>query len=229
MAAALCKRNVAAGAIATMAVVLALMRMADSQDCPANLVYPLPSTCFHPAKYYGLEVYELSDVGGLGNLAPEWDESNSTYYVRLADDGGKYHFAHWTRQYRFTVSQSDNLLIKNAETYRFLGWRKEGNDYFLVEQQGEPGAIEFQFSQVENVTLTCQKVTDARCEAYYILDFKDAFTGVTAYVEDEVTYFKRSNTYGATPFVLLRCDIINTSPSLQATEMPIINPTRRHS
>ncbi|MCO5594664.1 hypothetical protein L7F22_048697 [Adiantum nelumboides] len=214
-----------------MAVVLALIKMADSQDCPSNLVYPLPSTCFHPAKYYGLEVYELSDVGGLGNLSPEWDESNSTYYVRLANNGGKYTLAHWTRQYRlFTVSQSDNLLIKNAETGRFLGWKKEDDDdYFLVEQQGEPGAIEFQFSQAENVTLVCQKVTDARCEAYYILDFKDAFTGVTAYVEDNVTYFKRSNAYGATPFVLLRCNIINTSPSLQAIEMPTINPTRRHS
>ncbi|MCO5595015.1 hypothetical protein L7F22_049052 [Adiantum nelumboides] len=199
-------------------MVICIMGMVESRDCPAaELVYPLHSTCFRPAVYYSQEVYELGG-GLLGNLAPEWDESNSTYYVRLAEDGAKYLFTHLSFEYRYVVSQSESLLIQNAETGRYLGWRQEGDDeYFLVELEtsGVIGAAaDFQFSKVENVTLPCVRMANAKCETYYILDVEDASVGLTAYVEDEVTYFKRSDASGAASFVLFRSDIANTKPSL---------------
>ncbi|MCO5593342.1 hypothetical protein L7F22_047353 [Adiantum nelumboides] len=206
-----------------LATAIICMGMVESRDCPADgLVYPLHSTCFHPAVYYGQEVYELGDQL-LGNLAPEWDETNSTYYVRLAEDGAKYLFTHWTREYRFAVSQSERLVILNAETGRVLGWRQEGEEYFLVEQTSEPvigGAADFMFSKVENVTLPCARIANARCEVYYILSFEDASVGLTAYVEDEVTYFKRSDASAAAPFVLFRSDIASTKPTAFSSPQP---------
>ncbi|KAI5055488.1 hypothetical protein GOP47_0029009 [Adiantum capillus-veneris] len=218
---ALCNRVVVAGVIATtMAAMMTTMIITssgvDSLECPTDLVYPYWSTCFSPAKYYGREVYELGDTTD-GNLAPEWDESNSTYYMRLAEEGAKYLFTHLTREYRFAVSQFDNLLIKNVDTGRYLGWRQEGEDeFFLVEGDG---FTFFSFSKVEGVSLLCPRMANARCEAYYIVDSGYPSMGLTPYVEDGVTYFKRSNISNATPFLLLRSD---TTTTVQAIEMPTI-------
>ncbi|MCO5593346.1 hypothetical protein L7F22_047357 [Adiantum nelumboides] len=221
-----CKRSHVNGAGVLLLLATAILCMGmdvESRDCPAaGFVYPLYSTCFHPAVYYGQEVYELGDAGLLGNLAPEWDESNSTYYVRLAEDGAKYLFTHSTFEYRFAVSQSQRLVIRNAETGRFLGWRQEGDDeYFLVELELETSAADyFMFSKEENVTLPCVRIANARCEAYYILSFEDESVGLTAYVEDEVTYFTRSNASAAAPFVLFRSDIASTKPTAFSSHRP---------
>ncbi|KAI5055471.1 hypothetical protein GOP47_0028992 [Adiantum capillus-veneris] len=83
----------------------------------------------------------------------------------------------------------------------------------------------FRFSRAEGVPLACPRSASARCEAYYIVDFRDPSVGFTAYIEDGVTYFKRSNISNATPFLLLRGDVITTFSSTQAIEMPTIHWT----
>ncbi|KAI5065112.1 hypothetical protein GOP47_0019807 [Adiantum capillus-veneris] len=228
---ALCNRVIVAGVITTMAVAMMIMTSTgvDCHECPTNLVYPYWSTCFSPAKYYGQEVYEF---GGIlvnnsitsGNLAPEWDASNSTYYVRLAEAGAKYLFTHLTLEYRFAVSQFANVLIRNVDNGRVLGWRQEGEDeYFLVEGHWPISELTFfRFSKAEGVVLPCPLLLHARCEAYYIVDFKDPSVGFTAYIEDDITYFKRSNISNATPFLLLRSNTATTFSSQQAIEMPTI-------
>eukprot|EP00250_Pteridium_aquilinum_P012168 c20546_g1_i1 orf=152-946(+) len=205
MAALRSSSNVALGVLAVVAVILVstALPIGEGATCSDNLVYPFSARCDSPARYYGVEVYELGAYLVEGSLAPEWDETNSTYYVRLADSGAKYKFMHRTREYRFAVSQSDDVIIVNTETGRALGWRKEGEDeYFLIETEEDVAIL--QFAAYDGAVACPLIYPPLSCGVYNLVNYGTSVLGLSPYLEDEVTYFKLSSSSEALTGFILR-------------------------
>ena len=190
---------------------------ADEDICPTaqEAVFPYWSLCSDPAKYsYSGGIYKLQSQGsGDGNgylLAPEWDATDSTYYVRLVEDSAaaaNYVFTHTTREIRPYVAVSDtNIIIVNADTQRYLKWRDEGGERFLVEaamNEDSTSLALFEFAPNNTVTLACPRVLNARCQAYDLVSMaSDPTTGLSPYKEDGVVYFTLS-AENLLPFTLI--------------------------
>ena len=190
--------------------------------CPTaqEAVFPYWSLCSDPAMYsYSGGIYKLQSQGSGADgidyfLAPEWDAANSTYYVRLVEGSAaaaNYAFTHTTREIRPYVAVSDtNIIILNADTRRYLMWREEGADRFLVEAESANDDDEsttslalFKFAPDNTVTLACPRVLDARCQAYDLMSVgSDPTTGLSPYEEDGVVYFTLA-AQNLLPFTLL--------------------------
>lgn len=164
-----------------------------AQDfCPSpDPVYPYWSLCNAPAKYR--EPYNLAS-STLERLIAEWDESNSTYYIRLTETFGEggdeftllpLDFSASTVYHNATVS-----IASSVSGSSYLSWRREGDaEWFLQLSDSESDAANFQLVYAPDVLLPCPLVYGARCEAYYLLSAPGSYTsGLTAYVEDEATY-----------------------------------------
>ena len=172
------------------------------------LAHSVNPTTFATYSYAG-DVYQIQSVGssvGSGQyLAPEWDSENSTYYVRLVDadsSAAKYEFTHNSREIRSYVAV--NAIIKNADTQRFLAWRDEGGEKFLVEADTSDDDTSqgfFKFTPDQFVRLPCPLIFQARCQAYDIVSGSDPSSGLTAYEEDGAIYFKLAAD-DLVPFVL---------------------------
>ena len=183
--------------------------------CPqANeVVFPYWSLCYDPATYdYSGGVYAIESAGSSGGsgqyLAPEWDSENSTYYVRLVDadsSPANYVFTHNSREIRSYVAvNATDIIIKNADTQRFLAWRDEGGEKFLVEADTSDDDTSqgfFKFTPDDSVSLACPRILGARCQAYDIVSGSDPSSGLTAYEEDGAIYFKLAAD-NLVPFVL---------------------------
>ena len=182
--------------------------------CPTarEAVFPYWSQCVDPATYGG--VYQIQSVGSsVGHnqyLAPEWDSENSTYYVRLVDadsSPANYVFTHNTKDIRSYVAvNATDIIIKNADTQRFLAWQDEGEEKFLVEvdtSDDDTSQGFFKFTPDDFVTLNCPLFLTARCQAYDIVSGSDPFFGLTAYEQDGAIYFTLAAD-DLVPFVLRR-------------------------
>ncbi|KAI5065524.1 hypothetical protein GOP47_0020219 [Adiantum capillus-veneris] len=136
----------------------------------------------------------LQGLGGSsgGYLAPEWDESNSTYYVRLSEEGATYILTNPSDDIRLFVAQAQNFFFINADSGRVLAWRQEGDEYFLVEVDTDDEYSTFQFLESTAYSLPCPAVLTARCVAYYAASYSDSSQGLSYYEEDGATYFKKS-------------------------------------
>ena len=179
--------------------------------CPTadEAVFPYWSLCFAPATYsYSGGVYTIGSVGsnaGYGQfLAPEWDSENSTYYVRLVDadsSPANYVFTHSSKEIRsYVATNATDIIIVNADTQRYLAWRDEGGEKFLVESDTSDDV--FKFTPDDSVSLGCPRILYARCQAYDIASGSDPSSGLTAYEEaDGAIYFKLA-TDDLVPFVL---------------------------
>jgi hypothetical protein len=145
-------------------------------------------------------------VGG-GFLAPEWDETNSTYYVRLVDstsDAATYNFTYLSRELRPYIAVGDvNIYAVNAESGRNLGWREEGDQKFLVESDDSSVAL-FSFAYDGSVALACPRIYGTRCAAYNLVSSSDFSLGVAPYEDDGAVYFQLSSSSDFAPFLLLR-------------------------
>ena len=183
--------------------------------CPTadEAVFPYWSLCSDPATYeYSGGVYPIESVGssaGYGQyLAPEWDSENSTYYVRLVDadsSPANYVFTHNSREIRSYVAvNASDIIIKNADTQRFLAWRDEGGEKFLVEADTSDDDTSqgfFKFTPDDSVSLACPFILGARCQAYDIVSGSNPSSGLTAYEENGAIYFKLAAD-NLVPFVL---------------------------
>ncbi|KAI5074557.1 hypothetical protein GOP47_0010518 [Adiantum capillus-veneris] len=202
------------GMVMAAVVVLALLLVASTStwtgveaqylDCPDidTKVYPYWSMNWNPAQYG--ESYQLRVTPSLGyeasQLAPEWDETNSTWYVRLAEAGATYVLAVPFGLERPYVSQKEDLHIVNMNTGRVLSWRQEGDDeYFLVE--ADAGAAPLQLQWNNTVGQACPFLLNVCCAAYSVLS--NSSMGLSPYVEDEAVYLKLS-TDNLLPFDILR-------------------------
>ena len=191
----------------------ALSRPNDICPTADEAVFPYWSLCSDPATYdYSGGVYPIESVGssaGYGQyLAPEWDSENSTYYVRLVDadsSPANYLFTHNSREIRSYVAvNASDIIIKNADTQRFLAWRDEGGEKFLVEADTSDDDTSqgfFKFTPDQFVRLPCPLIFQARCQAYDIVSGSDPSSGLTAYEEDGAIYFKLAAD-DLVPFVL---------------------------
>jgi hypothetical protein len=193
----------------------ALATSIDACLTTEEAVFPYWSLCDSPAIYaYSGGAYKLQSQGnGSTNgyyLAPEWDETNSTYYVRLvedATDAARYEFTHITEEFRLYLGVNDTkIIIINADSGRSLEWRDEGNgQYFLVEANFEPSsAAEFRFRSDDSITLPCPRIANARCGAYNIVfSSSSSSDGLGPYEENGVVYFTLASSDNLTPFTLI--------------------------
>ena len=169
--------------------------------CPTadEAVFPYISICSSPATYsYSGGVYAIGSVGSSISygqfLAPEWDSENSTYYVRLVDSDSspaKYVFTHRTKEIRpYVAVDATDIIIMNAGTKRYLAWRDEGGEKFLVESDDDTSQALFKFTRDNSVYLPCPFVIGVQCKAYNIVSGSDPLSGLAAYKEDGAIYFK---------------------------------------
>jgi hypothetical protein len=178
----------------------------DINACPsvAEAVFPYWSICFNPATYHTPYFIESQGAGTqLMYLAPEWDESNSTYYVRLvngSEGAASYSFSYFTRELRPFIGAGDlRIVVTNTESGRYLSWREEGGQYFLIESEYSDAI--FSFAYDGSVNLACPLILHARCAAYNLISSSDFSLGLAPYEEDSAVYFQLASSNIA-PFVL---------------------------
>ncbi|KAI5064808.1 hypothetical protein GOP47_0019503 [Adiantum capillus-veneris] len=192
-------------AIHVLLMVMVMILVCDGSSTTANAenslcpledlgflpVYPYWSLCINPA-VYETEGYMLQGLGGSGGgyLAPEWDESNSTYYVRLSEEGATYVLTNPSDDIRNFVAQAQDVYFTNSNSGRVLSWRQEGDEYFLVEVDVDDQYSAFQFL-ASTYSLPCPAILTARCVAYYVASYSDSSLGLSYYEEDGATYFKK--------------------------------------
>jgi hypothetical protein len=179
--------------------------------CPTveEAVFPYISYCNAPATYayLGGAAYVFQSWGsGTGSkyyLAPEWDETNSTYYVRLVSEqssAARYELTYTTEELRPYVAVNDTgIVIVNADSGRSLAWRDEGSDQFLIESSSS--AALFKFSLDTSSKVPCITAIIARCGAYNIVSSATPSFGLSPYEEDGVVYFTLSSD-DLVPFIL---------------------------
>jgi hypothetical protein len=198
--------------------------------CPSitEAVFPFRSLCIDPATYW--TPYLLQSEGqGAGSgyyLAPEWDETNATYYVRLVNSSeaaATYRFAYMTRELRPFIAVGDSgIYAENTESGLSLAWRDEGGELFLTETAIGPGAkpgftrVRFSFSFEGSLQPFCRNGPLERCAAYSVVDDFNSSLGLSPYEEDGAVYFTLAS--DPLPFVLLTTQ----SPSLAS---PRVNPS----
>ncbi|KAH7437644.1 hypothetical protein KP509_05G082700 [Ceratopteris richardii] len=145
--------------------------------CPLeeSAVYPYAATCAAPAMYssfLGGQSYYIVPYGGNGGgLAPEWDESASTFRVIFSEDNpAAYELGYADiKLLPFVMLADDQITFANSATKRVIALQGDlGFGFTLVETDDSAKAAKFQFVLDTSVGLPCPRIYGAQCKAYTI-------------------------------------------------------------